>query len=165
MFKGISQCVPTVSVLYFGPLNPFLFSPFPLCFPPLFFNHNLYLLIFSLISWLSSLIHSVVLVYFLRIHWSLKKIPILSSSYSISFTSIYVLSVGRGLKTFGGVILPWFFFRFPLFLCWDFCFLWDGYLFHFHVFFFFLGISLFLMCSGHQIVVKCWKYFLLDIVM
>jgi hypothetical protein len=30
MFKGISQCVPTVSLLYFGQFNPFRCSPLPL---------------------------------------------------------------------------------------------------------------------------------------
>jgi hypothetical protein len=27
MFKGVSQCVPTVDILYFGPFNPFHYSP------------------------------------------------------------------------------------------------------------------------------------------
>jgi hypothetical protein len=33
MFKGVSQCMPTVGVLYFGLFNPFHNSPPPL-YPP-----------------------------------------------------------------------------------------------------------------------------------
>jgi hypothetical protein len=33
MFKGVSQCVPTVSILYFGPFNPFHWSLLPLYLP------------------------------------------------------------------------------------------------------------------------------------
>jgi hypothetical protein len=33
IFKGVSQCMPTVSILYFGPFNPFHYSPLPLYLP------------------------------------------------------------------------------------------------------------------------------------
>jgi hypothetical protein len=36
MFKGISQCMPTLGIHYFGPFNPFHYSPLPLYFPPRF---------------------------------------------------------------------------------------------------------------------------------
>jgi hypothetical protein len=34
MFKGNSQCTPEVGILYFGPFNPFHYSPLPLYLPP-----------------------------------------------------------------------------------------------------------------------------------
>jgi hypothetical protein len=40
MFKGVSQCIPTVGVLYFGSFNPFHYSPLPLLsYPPIFSTH------------------------------------------------------------------------------------------------------------------------------
>jgi hypothetical protein len=38
MFQGFSQCVLTVSLLYFGPFNPFYCSPLPFYLPPLIFQ-------------------------------------------------------------------------------------------------------------------------------
>jgi hypothetical protein len=35
MFKGVSQCMPSVGVLYFGPFSPFHYSPFT-SHPPFF---------------------------------------------------------------------------------------------------------------------------------
>jgi hypothetical protein len=48
MFKGVPQCVPAVTALYFGPLNafhcsPFLFPSHPPCFPSCQYK-SLYLL-------------------------------------------------------------------------------------------------------------------------
>jgi hypothetical protein len=34
MFKGVSQCIPAVSILSFGPFNPFHYSPLLLYLPP-----------------------------------------------------------------------------------------------------------------------------------
>jgi hypothetical protein len=34
MFKGVSQCIPAMRILYFGPFNPFHYSPLPLYLPP-----------------------------------------------------------------------------------------------------------------------------------
>jgi hypothetical protein len=34
MFKGVSQYIPVVSLLYLGPFNPFPYSPLPLYLPP-----------------------------------------------------------------------------------------------------------------------------------
>jgi hypothetical protein len=31
MFKGVSQCISNVSILYFAPFNPSHFFPLPLC--------------------------------------------------------------------------------------------------------------------------------------
>jgi hypothetical protein len=33
MFKGVSQCVPAMSLLYFGPFNPFHCSPLAFYLP------------------------------------------------------------------------------------------------------------------------------------
>jgi hypothetical protein len=33
VFKGVSQCIPTMDVLYYGQVNPFQYSPLPLYFP------------------------------------------------------------------------------------------------------------------------------------
>jgi hypothetical protein len=38
MFKGMSQCMPTVGILCFGLFNPFHYSPLPLYFPPPIFQ-------------------------------------------------------------------------------------------------------------------------------
>jgi hypothetical protein len=38
MFKGVSQCVPAISLLYFGPFSPFHCSPWPFSLPPLIFQ-------------------------------------------------------------------------------------------------------------------------------
>jgi hypothetical protein len=38
MFKGVSGCIPTVSVLYFGSFNPFHYCPLPLPFHSPFFQ-------------------------------------------------------------------------------------------------------------------------------
>jgi hypothetical protein len=37
-FNGVSQCVPSVGVLYFGLFNPFKYSPLPLYLPPSVFQ-------------------------------------------------------------------------------------------------------------------------------
>jgi hypothetical protein len=48
MFKGVSQCMPTVLVLYFGPLNLIHYSPLPLYFPPSIFQQfSIHILISS----------------------------------------------------------------------------------------------------------------------
>jgi hypothetical protein len=53
MFKGISQCIPAMNILYFGPFIPFHFSPLPLyCLPPFFQQLSIRILISS-ISWRS----------------------------------------------------------------------------------------------------------------
>jgi hypothetical protein len=33
-FKGISQCIPTMRIFYFGPFNPFHYTSLPLYLPP-----------------------------------------------------------------------------------------------------------------------------------
>jgi hypothetical protein len=38
MYKGVSQCMPTVCILYFGPFNPIRYFPLPLYLPPLIFQ-------------------------------------------------------------------------------------------------------------------------------
>jgi hypothetical protein len=49
MFKGVSQCMPTVCTLYFGPFNPFHNSSLPLLFPPPIFQQlSMYILILYL---------------------------------------------------------------------------------------------------------------------
>jgi hypothetical protein len=42
IFKEVSQCMPTVSIIYFGPFNPFHYSPYPLPHtpPPFFIAFN-----------------------------------------------------------------------------------------------------------------------------
>jgi hypothetical protein len=48
MFKGVSQCRPSVGILYFGPFNPFHYSPLPLYLPPpIFLQFSIYILISS----------------------------------------------------------------------------------------------------------------------
>jgi hypothetical protein len=48
MFKGESQCMPTVGVLYFGSFNPFHYSPLPLYLPlPIFQQLSIHTLISS----------------------------------------------------------------------------------------------------------------------
>jgi hypothetical protein len=48
MFKGVSQCMPTVGTLYFGLFNPFHYSPLPLYLPPPIFQQlSIYILILS----------------------------------------------------------------------------------------------------------------------
>jgi hypothetical protein len=48
MFKGVSQCIPTVSILYFGPFNPFHYTLLPLYFPrPIFQQCSVHILISS----------------------------------------------------------------------------------------------------------------------
>jgi hypothetical protein len=46
IFQGVSQCVPTVSLLYFGPLDLFHCSPLPFASHPQYFNrfHRCYVL-------------------------------------------------------------------------------------------------------------------------
>jgi hypothetical protein len=45
MFKGVSQYIPTVRILYFGPFNPFhCSSPLPFYLPPSIFNTCPYIL-------------------------------------------------------------------------------------------------------------------------
>jgi hypothetical protein len=51
MFKGVSQCMPAVGVLYFGPFNPFHYSPLPLYLPsPIFQQLSTHILISSTIT-------------------------------------------------------------------------------------------------------------------
>jgi hypothetical protein len=50
MFKGVSQCMPSVGVLYFGPFNPFHYSPLPLYLPPIFQQLSIDILISSAIT-------------------------------------------------------------------------------------------------------------------
>jgi hypothetical protein len=38
IFKGVFQCIPTMSILYFDPFNPFHCCPLPLLSHPPFFN-------------------------------------------------------------------------------------------------------------------------------
>jgi hypothetical protein len=46
-FKDIAQCIPTVSIPYFGPFNPFHYSPLPLYLPtPVFQQLSIRILIF-----------------------------------------------------------------------------------------------------------------------
>jgi hypothetical protein len=48
MFKGVSQCMPSVGVLYFGLFNPFEYSPLPLYLPsPVFQKFSVHILITS----------------------------------------------------------------------------------------------------------------------
>jgi hypothetical protein len=48
MFKGISQCISTVDILYVGPFNPFHYSPLPLyLFPSIFQKFSMHTLISS----------------------------------------------------------------------------------------------------------------------
>jgi hypothetical protein len=66
MFKGVSQFMPSVGVLYFGLFNPFECSPLPLYLPPHFstaFSTHAYILYLH-ISWyavLMMLYHSLLL--------------------------------------------------------------------------------------------------------
>jgi hypothetical protein len=46
MFKGVSQYILTVSILYFGLFNPFHYSPLPLPSHPPFFNSFQYILLY-----------------------------------------------------------------------------------------------------------------------
>jgi hypothetical protein len=48
MFQGVSQCVPTVRLLYFGLINPFHCSPLAFYLPPPFFNSFQYIYILYL---------------------------------------------------------------------------------------------------------------------
>jgi hypothetical protein len=41
MFEGVSQCIPVVDILYFGPFNPFHYTPLPLYLPLLIFQQIL----------------------------------------------------------------------------------------------------------------------------
>jgi hypothetical protein len=48
MFKGVSQCMPIVGVLYFDLFNPFHYSPLPLYLPtPIFQQISMHILISS----------------------------------------------------------------------------------------------------------------------
>jgi hypothetical protein len=48
IFKGVSQCLPAVGILYFGSVNPFHYSPLPLYLPlPIFQQLSIHSLIFS----------------------------------------------------------------------------------------------------------------------
>jgi hypothetical protein len=48
MLKGVSQCMSTVGVLYFGLFNPFHYSPLPLYLPPPIFQQlSIHILISS----------------------------------------------------------------------------------------------------------------------
>jgi hypothetical protein len=48
MFKGDCECIPTVSILYFGVFSPFLCSPSPFYLPsPIFQQLSMYILISS----------------------------------------------------------------------------------------------------------------------
>jgi hypothetical protein len=58
MFKGMSQCMPTVGILYFGPFSPFHYSPLPLYLPPPIFQQ------FSIHILISSTFTSYVLWYY-----------------------------------------------------------------------------------------------------
>jgi hypothetical protein len=50
MFKEVSPCIPTVGILYFGPFNPFHYSPLPLYLPHPFFNSFQYSSLYPLPS-------------------------------------------------------------------------------------------------------------------
>jgi hypothetical protein len=57
MFEGVSQCVPAVGILYFGPFNPFHYSPLPLYLPPPIFQQlSRHMLISSAFMMLSFMI-------------------------------------------------------------------------------------------------------------
>jgi hypothetical protein len=47
MFNGVSQCMPSVVVFYFGLFNPFEYSPLPLYLPPRFSTVSIHILISS----------------------------------------------------------------------------------------------------------------------
>jgi hypothetical protein len=49
MFKGVSQCMPTVDLLYFGPFNPFHYSSLTSLSPtpPIFEQLSIHILISS----------------------------------------------------------------------------------------------------------------------
>jgi hypothetical protein len=52
MFKEVSQCIPAVSILYFGPFSPFHYSPLPLYLQAHFstaFNTHPYILYLHLL--------------------------------------------------------------------------------------------------------------------
>jgi hypothetical protein len=76
MFKRVSQCIPTISILHFGPFNPFLYTPLPLFFYPPFFNSFQYISLYCLptqmlcFTRLLTLCHSPFLSLLPRVPWS-----------------------------------------------------------------------------------------------
>jgi hypothetical protein len=69
-FKGLSQCMPTVGVLYFSPFNPFHYSVLPLYLPPRFsvaFSTHPYVLYLHILGYMILLMryHSLFLSCFL----------------------------------------------------------------------------------------------------
>jgi hypothetical protein len=50
MSKGVSQCILTVSLLYFGSFNPFHYSPLAFYLPPPIFNSFQYTSLYPLPS-------------------------------------------------------------------------------------------------------------------
>jgi hypothetical protein len=50
MFKGVYQCIPAVSIFYFGLFNPFHYSPLPLYLPPPFVSSFQYTSLYLLLA-------------------------------------------------------------------------------------------------------------------
>jgi hypothetical protein len=96
MFKRVSQCIPTMSIPYFGPFNPFHCSPLPLYFRPLIFNSFQYLSLYPLPS--QMLCFSVLLILILFSFPSFPKshrvVPLLQTCSTYEFIYAHICFCG-----------------------------------------------------------------------
>jgi hypothetical protein len=90
MFKRVSQCMPTVGILYFGLFNPFHYSPLPFYLPPPIFQqlsvHILVSSTFTDFTILLMLCHSLFLSLIPRVPWSS------STIINMIYILVYILS-------------------------------------------------------------------------
>jgi hypothetical protein len=96
MLKGISQCISTVSVLYFGPFNPFHCTPLPLTSYPPFYNHFQYISLYPptpQMLWLTILLmlhHSLFLSFLPQVLYYSSTITIYTFLYICLYTIMLV---------------------------------------------------------------------------
>jgi hypothetical protein len=102
VFKGVSQCTPAVSVLYFGPFNPFHCSPLSLYLTPPLFNSFQYTSLYPppvqmwCMSILLTLYHSLFLslLFWVPEWFHCYKCVLHMSVYMIMFVFVYMFIFG-----------------------------------------------------------------------
>jgi hypothetical protein len=105
MFKGVSECMPTMGVLFFGLFNTFCYSPLPLYLLSAFSTHPyvlyLHILCYAILIMLS---HFLFLSFFPQFH---REVPLLQTCYTSEFLydhacfCIYVFGTKTDKKTNG----------------------------------------------------------------
>jgi hypothetical protein len=93
MFKGVSQCIPTVSVFYFGPFNSFHYFPYPFTYHHPFstaFNTYLYTLYLHRCSVLQYHWCSIIPFSFPSFPKFHRVVPLLQTCFTYEFLSDHV---------------------------------------------------------------------------